>query len=59
MENAIDITNESMNKLVEIYWNDKELKPSGFKSLLDGNEFSVGVGGLELEFSINRGETKK
>ena len=29
MENAIDITNESMNKLVEIYWNDKELKPLG------------------------------
>ena len=49
--NKDGLTNEEIKKVRELINN--ELKPSGFKSLLNGNEFSVGVGGLKLEFSIN------
>ena len=49
--NKDGLTNEEIKKVRELINN--ELTPSGFKSLLNGNEFSVGVGGLKLEFSIN------
>ena len=55
--NKEGLSNEEIKKVRELI--NEDLTSRKFKSLCNGNEFSVGVGGLELEFSINRGETKK
>ena len=49
--NREGLTNEEIKKVRELI--NEDLTSRRFKSLLNGNEFSGGVGDLELEFSIN------
>ena len=49
--NKDGLSNEEIKKVRELI--NENLTSRRFKSLLNGNEFSVGVGGLELEFTIN------
>ena len=49
--NKDGLTNEEIKKVRELI--NEDLTSRRFKSLLNGNEFSVGVGDLKLEFSIN------
>ena len=49
--NKDGLTNEEIKKVRELI--NADLTSRRFKSLCNGNEFSVGVGGLELNFKIN------
>jgi len=49
--NKDGLTNEEIKEVIEVI--NEDLTSRRFKSLLNGNEFHIGVGGLELEFTIN------
>ena len=49
--NREGLSNEEIKNVRELI--NEELTSRRFKSLLNGNKFSVGVGDLKLEFSIN------
>ena len=50
--NKEGLSNEEIKKVRELI--NEDLTSRKFKSLCNGNEFSVEVGGLKLEFSISK-----